>query len=168
VYLPAIEGHVPDDTVQAMHAFLEFCYIAQHNVHDTNSLTTLDDALWQFHYHCEIFQMSSVCNNFNLPWQHSLALNHYVKLICTFGAPNGHCSSITESKYIKAVKELWQHSNHFEVLSQMLLTDQHLEKLVAAHVDFTDCGMLEGICLSLVSDQDLHICFNYIPNNLSN
>jgi hypothetical protein len=45
VYLPAIEGHVPDDMVQAMCAFLEFCYIARHNVHDTNSLAALDDTL---------------------------------------------------------------------------------------------------------------------------
>ena len=45
VYLPAIEGHVLDDMVQAMGAFLEFCYIACHNVHDTNSLTALDNAL---------------------------------------------------------------------------------------------------------------------------
>ncbi|KAF8489738.1 hypothetical protein JB92DRAFT_3085234 [Gautieria morchelliformis] len=28
VYLPAIEGHVPDEMVKAMHAFLDFCYIA--------------------------------------------------------------------------------------------------------------------------------------------
>ena len=166
VYLPAIEGHVPDDMVQAMCAFLEFCYIARHNVYDTNSLTTLDNALQRFHHYHEIFQTSGVHNDFNLPRQHSL--NHYVKLICAFGAPNGLCSSITESKHIKAVKEPWRHSNRFEVLSQMLLTNQCLDKLTASRIDFTDHGMLEGTCLSLVWDQILRMCFNYIPNNLSN
>jgi hypothetical protein len=165
VYLPAIEGHVPDDMVQAMCAFLEFWYIAHHNVHDTNSLNALDDALQQFHHHCEIFQMSGVCNDFNLPQQHSL--NHYVKLIRAFGSPNGLCSSITESKHIKAVKEPWQCSSHFEALSQMLLTNQCLDKLAAARVDFTDHGMLEGTLL-LVWNQILHMCFNYIPNNFLN
>ncbi|KAF9521566.1 hypothetical protein CPB83DRAFT_778511, partial [Crepidotus variabilis] len=33
------------------------------------------------------------------------ALSHYVLLIILFGASNGYCSSITESKHIKAVKE---------------------------------------------------------------
>jgi hypothetical protein len=166
VYLPAIEGHVPDDMVQAMHAFLEFCYIARHNVHDTNSLTALDDALQRFHHHREIFRTSGVHNDFNLPRQHSL--NHYVKLIRAFGAPNGLCSSVTESKHIKAVKEPWRRSNRFEALSQMLLTNQCLDKLAASRVDFTDRGMLEGTCLSSVWDQILHMCFIYIPNNLSN
>jgi len=161
VYLPAIEGHVPYDMVQAIHAFLEFCYIARHNVHDTNSLTILDNALQRFHHHHKIFRTSGVHNDFNLPRQHSL--NHYVKLVCAFEAPNGLCSSITESKHIKAVKEPWRRSNHFEALSQMLLINQHLDKLAAAHVDFTDCGMLEGTCLSLVWDQILRMCFNYIP-----
>ena len=30
----------------------------------------------------------------------------------------------------------------------MLLTNQRLDKLAAANMDFTDCGMLEGTCLS--------------------
>ena len=110
--------------------------------------------------------MSGIRNDFNLPWQHSL--NHYVKLIRAFGSPNVLCSSITESKHIKAVKEPWQCSSRFEALSQMLLTNQHLDKFAAARVDFTDCGMLEGTCLSLVWDQILCMCFSYIPNNFSN
>jgi len=73
-----------------------------------------------------------------------------VKLICAFGAPNSLCSSITESKHIKAVKELWWHSSCFEALSQMLLTNQHINKLAAAQVDFTDYGMLQGTCLMAV------------------
>ena len=65
-----------------------------------------------------------------------------------FGAPNGLCSSITESKHIKAVKQPWRRSSHYEALGQMLLTNQHLDKLAAAHVNFTHCGMLDGTILS--------------------
>ena len=51
-------------------------------------------------------------------------------------------SSITESKYIKAVKEPWHHSSFFEALGQMLITNQWLNKLAAAHVNFQAWGML--------------------------
>jgi hypothetical protein len=144
VYLPAIEGHVPDEMVQAVRSFLEFCYIVRNDILDTNSLSALDDALRQFHDHREIFRTSGVRpDGFNLPRQHSLS--HYSKLIRAYGAPNGLCSSITESKNIKAVKEPWRRSNRFEALGQMLLINQRLDKLAAARVDFTDRGMLQGI-----------------------
>jgi hypothetical protein len=53
------------------------------------------------------------------------------------------CSLITESKHIKAVKEPWQQSSQNEPLGQMLLTNQLLDKLAAAHVDFEACRMLD-------------------------
>ncbi len=160
VYLPAIEGYVPDEAVQAMRAFIEFCYIARCDIHDTCSLAALDNALQRFHHHREIFCTSGIRTDFNLPWQHSLI--HYVKLIRAYGAPNGLCSSITESKHIKAIKELWWRSSHFEALSQMLLTNQHLDKLAAAQIDFADRGMLQNTCLSALWEQILRMCFRLL------
>jgi hypothetical protein len=93
---------------------------------------------------------------FNLPQQHSLI--HYIKLIRAFGAPNGLCSSITKSKHIKAVNEPWQRSSRFEALSQMLLTNQRLDKLAAAQVNFANHGMLQNTCLSSVWEQILRAC----------
>lgn len=140
--------------VKAMRAFLDFCYIARRDTHDTHSLTALDNALQRFHQHREIFRASGVrVEGFNLPRQHSLI--HYPKLIRSYGAPNGLCSSITESKHIKAVKEPWRRSSRFEALSQMLLTNQRLDKLAAARVDFANRGMLEGTCLSSILDHIL-------------
>ncbi|THH10643.1 hypothetical protein EW146_g8310 [Bondarzewia mesenterica] len=69
-----------------------------------------------------------------------------------FGAPNGLCSSITESKHIKAVKEPWRRSNHFNALGQMLLTNQRLDKLAAICEDFKACSMLNGPCLSTATE----------------
>ena len=87
VYLPAIEGYVPDEMVKALQAFLDFCYIVQHDIHDTQSLEALEDALDRFHTHREIFQTSGVrLSGFNLP--HSPAAVHYLRLIQAFGAPN--------------------------------------------------------------------------------
>ena len=161
VYLPAIEGYVSEEMVQAIRAFLEFCYIARRDVHDTNSLAALQDALHRFHHHRDIFRTSGIrVNGFNLPRQHSLL--HYFKLIRAFGAPNGLCSSITESKHIKAVKEPWRRSNRFEALGQMLLINQRLDKLAATRTHFASCGMLDGTHLLPIRDQIISAFFDYI------
>jgi hypothetical protein len=129
--------------VQALRAFLEFCYITQCDIHDTNSLSDIGNALERYHTFRQIFQECGVrVNGFNLPRQHSHL--HYSQLIRAFGSPNGLCSSITESKHIKAVKEPWRHSNCFNALGQMLLTNQRLDKLAAACVDFMYRRMLHG------------------------
>ena len=106
----------------------------------------LTNALKHFHDHWVIFEECGVqADSFALPRQH--ALSHYPSLIWAFGAPNGLCSSITESKHIKAVKEPWCRSGHHEALGQMLLTNQWLDKLAVSRVDFRDRGMLDGTCL---------------------
>ncbi|KAG5649234.1 hypothetical protein H0H81_005225 [Sphagnurus paluster] len=140
VYLPAISGHVPQQMVRALSAFLEFCYLVQRFELTEDTLAAIDTALDQFHVEREIFITSGVWKDFLLPRQHSL--KHYRQLIQEFGAPNGLCSSITESKHIKAVKEPWRQSNHNEPLGQMLLINQHLVKLAATRVDFEARGML--------------------------
>ncbi|OAX33018.1 hypothetical protein K503DRAFT_794615 [Rhizopogon vinicolor AM-OR11-026] len=122
-------------------ALMKFCYIARQNVQDMNSLRELQDTLDRFHHYRTIFEISGVRpDSFNLPQQHSLV--HYYKLIHAFGAPNGLCSSITESKHIKAIKEPWRRSNHHNAIGKMLLTNQRLDKLTASSVDFEACGML--------------------------
>ena len=146
--MPAIQGHVPHRMVRTIHAFLEFCYIARQNVLTEHDLATLEDALSRFHEYRTCFVSSGVRNNFLLPRQHSL--NHYAALIRLFGAPNGLCSSITESKHIRAVKEPWRRSNRNEALGQILVTNQRLDQLAAARVDFAKRGMLDGTCLSHV------------------
>ena len=146
MYLPALKGYVPNDMIRALRGFLDFCYLARRDVLDTQSLIAMQDALDRFHQYREIFLSSGVCRSFNLPRQHSL--KHFIQMIRAFGAPNGLCSSITESKHIKAVKKPYRRSSHYEALGQMLLINQRLDKLAAARVDFQKRGMLEGTCLS--------------------
>ena len=98
-------------------------------------------ALASYHQHREVFREEGVRADFSLPRQHSMV--HYVDRIWNFGAPNGLCSSITESRHITAVKEPWRRSNRFEALGQMLLTNQRLDKLSASRVSFTSRGMLD-------------------------
>ena len=132
--------------VRTLRAFLEFCYIARRNVQDTRSLAELSDALDCFHRYRRVFEECGIRpDGFALPRQHSLS--HYSTLIRAFGAPNGLCSSITEAKHIKAVKEPWRRSNRCEALGQILLTNQRLDKLAASRTDFAKRGMLRGTCL---------------------
>lgn len=110
----------------------------------------------QFHRYRVIFQDVKVRKDtpetatFSLPRQHSI--NHYRAHIENFGAPNGLCSSITESKHIVAVKRPWHRSSRYEALKQMLTINSRLDKLAAAHRHFAARGMLKGTCLSYALD----------------
>ena len=146
MYLHAIQGYVPPNIICALHAFLDFCYIAHQNFLTEHDLDQLKDAASCFHQYCEAFIDSGVWKDFLMPRQHSLM--HYHALIQLFGAPNGLCSSITESKHIWAVKEPWCQSNCCKALSQMLITNQRLDQLAAAWTDFSQRGMLNESCLS--------------------
>lgn len=126
---------------------MEFCYIVRRSVLSEDDIQAASDALAHFEHHQVIFQTSGVRpTGFNIPRVHSL--RHYARHIREFGAPNGLCSSITEAKHIKAVKEPWRRSSKFEALRQMLLTNQRLDKLAASRTDFQARGMLHGTCLS--------------------
>ncbi|EIW75687.1 hypothetical protein CONPUDRAFT_65876 [Coniophora puteana RWD-64-598 SS2] len=142
VYLPAIENHVPPDVVRAFRAFLEFCYYVRRNVITEKDFDDMDNALARFHRYRKVFVDSGVSMTLSLPRQHSLV--HYKYLIRRFGAPNGLCSSITESKHIEAVKDPWRRSSRFNALGQMLTTNSRLDKLAACRVDFDARGMLHG------------------------
>ncbi|KAJ7800738.1 hypothetical protein B0H14DRAFT_3784803 [Mycena olivaceomarginata] len=74
----------------------------------------------------KIFITCGVRVDISLPRQHSL--KHYPRFIRFFGSPNGLCSSITESKHIKA----------------MLRTLVRLDKLAALKAVLTLRGMMTG------------------------
>ena len=141
-----LEGYVPVDIIKTLNAFLDFCYIARQNALTEDSLIALDAALERFHRFREIFRVSGVRpDGLSLPRQHSL--KHYRRHIENFGAPNGLCSSITESKHITAVKKPWRRSSRYEALHQMLTINTRNDKLAAARVDFSLRSMLQGTCL---------------------
>ncbi|KAF7303508.1 hypothetical protein MIND_00579900 [Mycena indigotica] len=152
VFLPAIAGRVPSQMVQAVAHFTEFCYLVRRSVLDEDTLSAAESSLAKFWDTREVFRDVRP-EGFSLPRQHST--KHYVPRIRMFGAPNGLCSSITESKHIKAVKKPYRRSNHNQPLSQMLLTNQRLDKLHYARVDFASRGMLSGALIPLLPPLDL-------------
>jgi hypothetical protein len=147
VLLPALEGYVPPEIIQTFHAFLDFCYLVRKNIIDEDTLDKIDDALARFHEYRVIFQKLGLRNNFNLPRQH--IMKHYRHLIELFGAPNGLCTSITESAHIKAVKKTWRRASKGEPLWQMLIINQRLDFLAASRADFNRRNMLHGDSLTV-------------------
>jgi hypothetical protein len=146
VFIPTIKGHIPQDMVHVFCVLLEFCYIAQHNVITEASLDELKDALTQFHHYHQIFETMGTVPHFSLPHQHSMT--HYVGMIQLFGALNGLCLLIMEYKHVKAMKQPWRWSSKHNTIGQMLLANQHLDKLTVSRVDFTARGMLIDSVLS--------------------
>jgi hypothetical protein len=141
--LPAIVGYVTGDMIQCIAAFLDFCYLARRSAHYTSTLVAMDEALARFHHFRDVFRHEGVRpDGFSLPRQHALV--HYVPGIRLFASPNGICTSITESKHIRAVKEPYRRSSHFQALGQILHTNTRLSKLAAATVEFREAGMLYG------------------------
>jgi hypothetical protein len=141
IYLPAIEGFVPEDMMRTMRAFLQFCYLARRHALDTEDLRQMQVALDEFHQFRKVFETTGVRKeNDHPPRQH--AMMHYPKFIREYGAPNGICTSITESRHITAIKEPWRRSNRFNALGQMLVTNMRLDQLAASQTNFNARGLL--------------------------
>ncbi|KAJ7715857.1 hypothetical protein B0H14DRAFT_3098876 [Mycena olivaceomarginata] len=141
VYLPAIKGLVPPQIVEALGAFLDFCYLVRRSDFDEDTLDAIDASVANYHERREIFRDLRVRpDGFSIPRQHAMV--HYRPNIEKFGAPGGVCSSITESRHITAIKKPWRRSSRYEALSQMLLTNQRLDKLFAARANFVERGMV--------------------------
>lgn len=108
----------------------------------------MDDTLNQFETKRFIFEDTGVRpDGISIPRIHSL--QHYKEMVQLFGAPNGLCSSIVESKHIRAVKKPWRKSNKHHALGQMLLTNQRLDKLArykAEHLADGKCQYIQ-VCL---------------------
>ena len=118
--------------VQAIAAFMEFCYIVRQSTLDEADLNAMQNALQCFETKRTIFEEVGICpHGISIPRIH--ALQHYQHLVQQFGAPNGLCSSITESKHIDAVKKPWRRSNHHEALGQMLVINQRLDNIANFH-----------------------------------
>lgn len=141
-------GHVPPDVLRAFRAFLDFCYLVRRDVIDEDTLAQIQDALDSFHRYRVVFLFVGVRpNGFSLPRQHSLA--HYQHLIRLFGAPNGICTSITESMHRKAIKKPYQRTNRCNALGQVLIVNQRNDHITASRLDFEARGMLKGTVLTL-------------------
>jgi hypothetical protein len=135
--------------VQCLSAFMDLCYLFRRNAITNSDLKRIKSKLKRFQQLRSIFIEAGVRETISLPRHHALV--HYFTSITLFGSPNGLCSSITESKHIKAVKEPWRRSNHYKALSQMVCTINRLDKLAALHQIYLQRGMLVGTTAAYVA-----------------
>ncbi|KAJ7639463.1 hypothetical protein FB45DRAFT_1134946 [Roridomyces roridus] len=142
VYLAAVAGYIPSRMVKSLATFMDFCYLVRRNAIAAPDIVRVTGKLSDFHVYRSIFVELGVREDISLPRQHSLL--HYESSIRLFGSPNGLCSSITESKHIKAVKEPWRRSNRYNALKQMLVTLTRLDKLASLKSLLTTRGMMTG------------------------
>ena len=138
---------------------MNLCYIFRRNAISSTVLKNAEALLDRFHELRGFFVDAGVRTSTSLPRQH--ALLHYITSIALFGSPNGLCSSITESKHIKAVKEPWRRSSRFRALVQMLCIIIRLEKLAALRRRFLHQGMLAGSTAGYIAQ-------SYNSDNLDN
>ncbi|KAG7086185.1 hypothetical protein E1B28_002146 [Marasmius oreades] len=150
VYIATVAGYIPREMVKALSSFLNLCYLVRKNEIDTNDLDQFYQHLQDFHKYRTAFITHGTRETISLPCQHALV--HYKESIRQFGSPNGLCSSITESKHIKAVKEPWRRSNRYNALHQMLTTILRLDKMDALRRKFVQQGMLIGTTTSFTAD----------------
>lgn len=135
--------------VQCIATFIDACYIARRNTISAPMLQRFSECVRHFHKLRNVFTDTGVRTNISLPRQH--ALSHYYAMIQLFGSPNGICSSITESKHIKAVKEPWRRSSRFKALAQMLRNILRMEKMAALHRVLLKKGLLQGTVSEFVT-----------------
>ncbi len=127
---------------------MQFCYLVRRSIQTEDTLTQIKHCLKRYHALREIFRTTGTRPDGFSSFIRHHSIDHYPGHITNFGAPNGLCSSITESKHIKAVKEPWRRSSKHNALGQILRTNCRTDKIAAAHVDFAARGMLQGTCLS--------------------
>ncbi|KAF8217294.1 hypothetical protein K438DRAFT_1914649 [Mycena galopus ATCC 62051] len=142
IYLAAVAGYLPSDMIKCLAAFIDFCYTVCRNCITTDDFPRLKSKLARFHQYRAAFVDCGLRTDISLPRQHSLV--HYIPSIILFGSPNGLCSSITESKHIKAVKEPWRRSSRYKALAQMLVTLTRLDKLAALRMTLKLRGIADG------------------------
>ncbi|KAJ3760657.1 hypothetical protein EV360DRAFT_39300 [Lentinula raphanica] len=129
IFLPAVSEYLPTEMMQCLAAFLDFCYLVRRPDINEHMIQEIQAAIDRFHSYRDQFIISGVRKHFSIPRMHAIV--HYPLLIQEFGSPNGLCSSITESRHISAVKKPWRRSNKYHALSQILLTNQRVDKLLA-------------------------------------
>lgn len=89
VFLGLVATGIDDEVVMAVHALLDFIYLASLQAHTTLTLSALQQALDDFHAHKHVFIDLGARRppHFNIPKYHML--EHYVTLIRNFGSADG-------------------------------------------------------------------------------
>jgi FMN-dependent NADH-azoreductase len=117
IMLGLFAGAVPAAAHCTAHALLNFCYYAQWEQHNTNSLDAMHTALDTFHANQHIFIELGVRQDFNFQKIHSL--EHYVESIYQFGATDGYSTKTSKQLHIDFAKRAYLFTNRRDFTAQM-------------------------------------------------
>ncbi|KAF8694532.1 hypothetical protein AX14_002015 [Amanita brunnescens Koide BX004] len=103
--------------IRAVHALLDFKYLADLKLISARHLTLMKEALNRFHENKQIFIDLGIRKDFNIPKLHSCL--HYVELIRRFGTTDNYDTQYTERLHIELAKDAYCASNRWDELPQM-------------------------------------------------
>jgi Plavaka transposase len=148
VDLPVPGGMDSTHIVKAVHALLNFLFVAQYESHTSNTISQMEGHLRQFHDNKAVFFDLGMHTQFNLPKLHSLS--HYASLIKLFGTTDNYNMEQSERLHIDLVKDTYHVTNCREEYSQMTKWLERCEK-VQQYMVFINWRGQQGHELSLPS-----------------
>ena len=113
--------------VKAVHALLDFLFLAQFPCHTSDTLLQLEECLAAFHTNKAVFVDLSIRQNFNIPKLH--ALLHYTLSICLFGTTDNYNTEQSEHLHIDLAKEAYCATNCKDKYAQMTMWLERREKV---------------------------------------
>ena len=131
--LPVTNGQESPQTITAVHALLDFLYLAQLTSHSSSTLVCMEESLSRFHDNKHIFVKLGICNHFKYPKLHLLL--HYVPSIRLFGMTDNYNTEQMERLHIDTTKDAYNATNHKDKYHQMTTWTEHREK-VQLHSSF--------------------------------
>jgi len=135
-----IDLHVPGGSdsmriIKAVHALVDFLFLAQYESHTSDTLTLLQELLVRFHENKQVFIDLEVRKTFNLPKLY--ALGHYTSSIRLFGTTDNYNMEQTEHLHIDLVKDAHRATNHKDKFAQMTRWLERQEKILLHSVFIT-------------------------------
>ena len=115
--LPLPSGQFSPRLNTAVHALLDFLFLAQFPSHTSHTIACLEASLDRFHNSNDIFFKLGIRDHFNLPKLHSLV--HYTPSIRLFGTTDSYNMEQTERLHIDLTKDAYCVSNCKDKYGQM-------------------------------------------------
>src|SRR5258708_24892106 len=148
VDLPVPGGMDSACIIKAVHALLDFLFLAQYESHTSDTISQMQDQLRQFHENKVVFLDLGMHMQFNLLKLHSLS--HYASSIELFGTTDNYNTEQLERLHIDLAKDAYCATNHKEEYSQMTKWLECCEK-VQQYMVFINLREQRGHELSLPS-----------------
>ena len=147
---PLPQGHSPACVLQAIHAILDFTYLAQLPIHSTSTLHRLQNALTTFHENKAVFVDLGIQKNMNLPKLHAFC--HYIESIILFGTIDNYNTEHIEHLHIDLAKDAHCATNQKDKFVQMTIWLERKEKIMR-HSKFIEWCLLNQLIGSTLRRQ---------------